>query len=338
MTEIRSGASERLLRPVKDEDDEEFTASGHSKKELRAARHKAFARAIYSEFMGTFIFLTSIFGAIANTYNAQWDPTLSVITVTLSAGLTLIATIMTFSSLSGSQLNPAITVALWITGKLSNRKCFAFIVAQILASIAVVACIHGSFPDVHPGMLRAMSVEPPANASLGNIFFSEFLTTFILTYVAFAMAFEEAESNKAATMSLATLEETDGLLMYSSTPQSKAGFAPFAIGFILVGLAFYGGGSGVCMNPARLIGPAVFSGVWDKWYMYFLGEFLGAAAAAFLIDRGPQSAQRENNKNENVSLLPSDIRESLSRLSVKVQKGATDTANAIRNVATGGDL
>lgn len=324
-----AAANERLLD--KREDDDEYTASGHNKKELQAARHKAFLRAIYSEFMGTFIFFTMIMGPIAKCYSAKLDPTLASIICTFAASFTLIATIMCFSSLSGAQLNPAITLALWISKKISNRKCAAFIVAQISAAITVMLCIYGSFPDVHHDLLKALSVQSDPAASLGNIFFTEFLTTFILTYVAFAMAFEEAESLKASTMSLTAMEETDGLLMYSSTPQSKAGFAPFAIGFVLMGLVFYGGGSGVCMNPARLIGPALFSGVWDKWYMYFLGEVIGAVAAALLVDFGPQSGQREHSMAERVSMLPNDVRNSLKRMSATMKSGV----NTIRNATIG---
>lgn len=327
--ELRGSVNDGLLS--KREDDDEFTPSGHNKAELKAARYKAFFRAIYSEFMGTFIFFTMIFGPIAKCVKAGIDPVSTGIICTFAAGLTLIAVIMTFSSLSGAQLNPAITIALWATRKISNRKCIAFIIAQLLASVAVMLCIYGSFPDVNHDLLKAISVQTTSDVSLGNIFFTEFLSTFILTYVAFSMAFEEAESLKSSTMSLAAMEETDGLLMYSSTPQSKVGFAPFAIGFVLVGLVFYGGGSGICMNPARLFGPALFSGVWDKWYMFFLGEILGATAAGFLVDFGPQSAQRELNIKETVSAVPSNVRESLKRMSLSMQNGVNSGVNALRN-------
>jgi glycerol uptake facilitator-like aquaporin len=320
-----SSASEGLLDK---RETEEYAPLGHNTKELQAARHQAFLRAIYAEFTGTFIFFSMILGPIAKCYLAGVDPTLAAIICTLAAGLSLVSVIMCFSSLSGAQLNPAITIALWACRKISNRKCAAFVLAQLSASIVVMLCIYGAFPDVHHELLKALSVQAPEAASLGNIFFSEFLATFILTYVAFSMAFEEAESLKSATMSLTAMEETDGLLMYSSTPQSKVGFAPFAIGFILIGLAFYGGGSGICMNPARLFGPALFSGVWDKWYMYFLGEIVGAIAAGLLVDFGPQSGQRENSMTERISTIPANVRDSMKRMSSTVQKGVTSIRNA----------
>jgi glycerol uptake facilitator-like aquaporin len=303
----------------------------HTQEELDSARHKNFIRAIYAEFLGTFLFFSSIMGILANSYQQGWNGQTATFAVVSGCGLTLICTIMCFSSLSGAILNPAITTALWATGKISNRKCLAFFIAQLLASMAVVVVIYGAFPDVDHGLLRAISVVPPSNASLGNIFLSEFITTFLLTFVAFAMAFEEAENMKAASMSVAALEENEGLLMYSSTPQSKAGFAPFAIGFVLMGMALYSGGSGSCMNPARLFGPAVFSGVWDKCYMYWLGEFIGAVAAGLLVEYGPQSASRSQpNPADRMSVIPGDFRKSLSRLSVV--SGARNTGPQYREV------
>lgn len=261
--------------------DSSFPAAANEKSTIKDhhhhTRHHAFVRAIYAEFMGTLIFLSMIFGSIANCTRLGWDPISTTFAVTAAAGLQLIATIFCFSSLSGSQLNPAITFSLWVCGKISNRKCIAFIAAQFLASIIAVAFLYAAFPGVDQHFLKVVAVNPPSDASWGNIFFTEFFTTFILTFVAFAMAFEEAETTKSSTMALKTVEEDDGLLMYASNPQSKAGFAPFAIGFTLIALIFYGGGSGVCLNPARMLGPAIFANIWDKFYIYWIGEFLGAA-------------------------------------------------------------
>lgn len=54
-------------------------------------------------------------------------------------------------SLTGAQFNSAISFALWLTGKLSNRRAILYIVVQLTASImgmVIVACIFSgsSFP------------------------------------------------------------------------------------------------------------------------------------------------------------------------------------------------
>jgi hypothetical protein len=71
-----SSASEGLLDK---RETEEYAPLGHNTKELQAARHQAFLRAIYAEFTGTFIFFSMILGPIAKCYLAGVDPTLAAI-------------------------------------------------------------------------------------------------------------------------------------------------------------------------------------------------------------------------------------------------------------------
>jgi len=69
------------------------------------------------------------------------------------------------------------------------------------------------------------------------------------------------------------------------------------IGGLAIGLAvaadiFMGGPlTGAAMNPARWFGPAVASGTYDDWYVWWIGPLVGAAIAALIYrfaleDRG----------------------------------------------------
>jgi glycerol uptake facilitator-like aquaporin len=66
----------------------------------------------------------------------------------------------------------------------------------------------------------------------------------------------------------------------------------FAIGLAVTADVLMGGPlTGAAMNPARWFGPAVASGTFADWYVWWIGPLLGAAAAALvyrfaLEDRG----------------------------------------------------
>ena len=95
-------------------------------------------------------------------------------------------------------------------------------------------------------------------------------------------------------MSVQRLNDSDGLTLYACTPTSTLGFAPFAIGFTVFSLSQYGGASSVSMNPVRILGPAIFANEWDYFYLYILGEFLGAGVAGLLVVYVIQSTSRDN--------------------------------------------
>lgn len=93
-------------------------------------------------------------------------------------------------------------------------------------------------------MYSAIAVTPINSKDLGRVFFTEYITTFILTYTAFTVAFEDAENQKKESMSFKTISDSKGLTLYASNPQSKTGFAPFSIGLTIFSLNLVGGSSG----------------------------------------------------------------------------------------------
>jgi aquaporin Z len=64
----------------------------------------------------------------------------------------------------------------------------------------------------------------------------------------------------------------------------KAGnFAPIPIGLTLAFCILMGGPlTGASLNPARTLGPAIFSGTINLYWIYLIGPFIGGAVAALL--------------------------------------------------------
>jgi aquaporin Z len=57
-------------------------------------------------------------------------------------------------------------------------------------------------------------------------------------------------------------------------------FTPYMIPFLYaVMVPLEGAISGTSTNPARTLGPALISGRWDGWWIYWLGPMLGAVIA-----------------------------------------------------------
>jgi glycerol uptake facilitator-like aquaporin len=314
-----------MSEPLLGEDDEKLDRSHMTSttfdEDGRVMRYKSFVRATYGELMGTFLFFLPVFGGMANAYQSNWDPVVTNLILALITALNGVAIIFCFSSLSGSQFNPAISFALWLIGKQSNRRFLAFTVAQIVGGILVMACICGAFHNADRNMFKSMALTAPNSSTKANIFFTEFLVSFLLTFVAFAMAFEEQVSNqRASAVSLKAMQD-DTLIMYSSTPQSKSGFAPFAIGFVLFGIVMFGGGSGVGLNPVRMLSPAFFANEWQDMYLYLLGEYMGAGVAAMIVHYGPQTGRRDmQDLQESIREVPKELKQRIKFLGDKVTR------------------
>ncbi len=103
------------------------------------------------------------------------------------------------------------------------------------------------------GMYSAIAVTPISTQNLGRVFFTEYVTTFFLTYTAFTVAFEDAENQKKESMSFKTISDSKGLTLYASNPQSKTGFAPFSIGLTIFSLSLVGGSSGGMSRQMHVI-------------------------------------------------------------------------------------
>ncbi|KND00014.1 uncharacterized protein SPPG_04360 [Spizellomyces punctatus DAOM BR117] len=257
-------------------------------------KRRVLLRAVFGEGLCTFLFLF-IVEAVAVNNGRQEQPE----NLTLGAVATAfcsIALIYSFADVSGAHFNPAVTFATMVTGKVSLRKGLAFISIQLFASIFSVVALLIVFPGPHPGyssIPASVVVDIDSSAHLAQAFFMEVILTFILVYVIFATAFDTVDTSnevkvkaKGAGGSAAAQADDKSvgryLTIYTTSGTTKAGFAPFAIGFTLGFLGLIGGSvSGGAFNPARAFGPALLSGHWNNHWVYWLGDFIGAALAGW---------------------------------------------------------
>ncbi|CAF1468092.1 unnamed protein product [Didymodactylos carnosus] len=237
------------------------------------------------ELLCTTLFFTTMFATIASTVRNKVDPSIQAFFTAISSGLIAVALIYAFSSISGAHFNPAITFATYVTRKTSHRRFVGYIVAQLIGSILAMCIIWFIFP--HPSDLYTKIAVIPPTTDLARVFAMEVFLTFTFTYVAFTVAYEEAQTEKKLARSSAnvqTIQNSKGLALFVTTPQARTGFAPFAIGFTIFCMMLIGSSvSDGAFNPCRLFGPAIFSNRWDYQYIYWIAQLLGAAVAGLFV-------------------------------------------------------
>ena len=204
-------------------------------------------RALTAEFVGTF---TLIFiGAGAGTISG------SLVAVAFAHGLVVLGLAYAYGHISGTHINPAVTIGLLVGGQIEIGAAIGYIVAQLAGGIAGAAALAFALGD-KAGALGA--TMPADGIGTGQLFFIEAFLTFLLVNT-----------------------------IYHTAVGGKAGnMAPVAIGMTLVFCILMGGPlTGASLNPARTLGPALFSdapGAMSSLWVYFTACPLGGILAALL--------------------------------------------------------
>ncbi|MEY4389116.1 MAG: hypothetical protein RLZZ432_835 [Chloroflexota bacterium] len=214
--------------------------------------------ALAAEAIGTFLFF--VVGAGAVIVNVFTGGAIGLIGIALAHGLALAVLATAFAAISGGQFNPAVTVALWLTGKVRTIEGLRYIAAQLVGAIAAGLLLRLAFAGVEsPNAYELANGGAPAldagiDAVQGLVI--EAILTALLVY-AVLMAVVDARAPKIG-----------GLLI---------GLAVAAD--ILVGGYLTGAG----MNPARWFGPALVFGDLSQAAVYVGGPLIGAALAALSV-------------------------------------------------------
>jgi aquaporin NIP len=213
-----------------------------------------------AEFIGTFGLVFAGPGAAA--VDAASGGSVTGVGVGMSFGLIVMAMIFALGHISGCHINPAISIAMLATRRISVARAGGFIVAQlaaaVLAGLAIIAIVGDDG--------QAGASVPRINGADAALY-SELILTFFLAFIVFSVATDD---------------------------RAQGAFAAIAIGGY-VGFAATGWGpvANASMNPARSFGPAVAANVWDSHWVYWAGPIVGAlvAAAVYEVLRAPAAGQ-----------------------------------------------
>jgi len=191
---------------------------------------------LMGEFLGTFLLVFTVATVSLVNDSIQWNATACAATLTL-----LVASLGT---VSGANLNPAVSVALGLAGKLEWLMVVAYCVVQLVAGILAGYCCIWIFDPLplhnvqRYGRLPATLPVPKdgannAHFTLLQMLFAEAMYTFFLCFTVLNCAASKRNNPKK-----------DGNQ-----------FFPLAIGFVIVAAGHaIGGISGGCLNPAVALG------------------------------------------------------------------------------------
>lgn len=132
-----------------------------------------------AELLGTGLLLFVIVGSGIAAQELSSDGAVQLLAHALIVGLGLAVTILLFQSISGSHLNPAVTLAFWRDGTISGDRALRYTAAQLIGAVSGVVVANLAFG------LPAASAATTDRIGVGLVV-SELLGTFVLVLVILA--------------------------------------------------------------------------------------------------------------------------------------------------------
>lgn len=222
-------------------------------------------RKYLAEFVGTFLLVFLAVGAavtgIGGVYGvAKNGPGSGVLGIALAFGLTLLALAYALGPVSGTHVNPAVTLAMFLGRKMPREEALGYVGAQFAGAIA------------GGGLLKL------------------FVTSFGVTDQTGALgtnAYNNGSINMPGAFILEALLTAAFITVILLVTERAAapGFAGLAIGLSLTAVHLVGIPlTGTSVNPARSLGPALFAGgdALGQVWLFILAPLVGAVLAVLL--------------------------------------------------------
>ncbi|XP_037608910.1 aquaporin-3-like [Sebastes umbrosus] len=263
-------------------------------------RHVLFRQAL-AECLGTFILVMFGCGAVAQLVLSGGSHG-TFLSVNFAFGFAVTLGILVSGQISGGHLNPAVTFSLCLLGREPWRKFPLFFFFQTLGAFLGAAIVFGMYFDAlwdfSPGELIVVgenatagifATYPSKHLTLVNGFFDQVIGTAAL--IMCILAIVDPHNNPV-----------------------PSGLAPFTVGFVVlvIGLSM-GFNAGYAVNPARDLGPRIFTAMagWGTevftantyWFFVpicapFLGAVVGVLIYQLMIGYHLEGEVQEKQKKE----------------------------------------
>jgi MIP family channel proteins len=248
------------------------------------------AQKLIVEALGAFALCFFSIGAVVLTQG------LDIVAIGLATGLAIGIMVAAAGHISGGHYNPAVTVGMLATKRISPIDGVAYIVAQMVGAVLGAGAITLAYLDVDrnrvnlglPTVGTSIVADPAVDLSASNALAMEIILTFFLVLVIFGTAVDKRSIGRWV--------------------------APLAIGItIAIGNMAGVAASGAAMNPIRWFGPAVIQQDWANAWVWIVGPIVGGLVAAllydfFLMDKSaPVPAPDPSASTRTRSVTPDDV-------------------------------
>ena len=214
----------------------------------------------FAEFAGTFIL---VLGGCGTAVFAGGN--VGYLGVSLAFGLTIIAAAYSVGQISGAHLNPAVSLGIWASGRMSSKDLVPYIGAQIVGALVAASVLFlikgcGNIGDFAANGYGVHSPGLPGSPGIYSMWAALIAET-VLTFVFLLVIL--------------------GVTGKNSTP----GFAGLVIGLTLTLIHLISIPiTNTSVNPARSISQAVFVGGWalEQLWLFILAPIVGAILAGIV--------------------------------------------------------
>ncbi|MDO4165086.1 MAG: MIP family channel protein [Bacteroides sp.] len=209
----------------------------------------------FAEALGTMVLV--LLGCGAAVFNGGATSVAAVLTIAFAFGLAVVSMAYAIGPISGCHINPAITLGVWLSGRMKGSEAAGYMVAQVIGAIvgSVIIWLIVSTGDVTLGA-TATGANSYGEGNLIPALIAEVVFTFIFVLV--------------------VLRTTD-------SKQGAGNLAGLIIGLTLVLIHIVCIPiTGTSVNPARSIGPALFEGgqALAQLWVFIVAPLVGGALAA----------------------------------------------------------
>ena len=241
-------------------------------------------RELLAEFLGTFVLIILGVGVVAQVVLSR-NVAGSYLAINLVWGLAVTMGCYVAGGVSGAHLNPAVTLALAVHRGFPWRKVLPYSVAQLAGAFAASAVVYATYlealKDFDGGVRQVVGAQ--ATAGIWATYPQPFLSTLPGGLI------DQIVGTAILMMVIFALTDTR-----NAPPPAGAG--PVLVGLLVVAIgASFGFNAGYAINPARDLGPRLFTAVagWGPdvfraghgwWWVPVVAPPIGAVLGGWLYD------------------------------------------------------